>query len=1456
MSEAGDSTHKRTKSAALSILRRKDRNTAAGTASGAGTGDEDATSEDGSVSAPLSHSNSGRDLPAMAYQQQSQSSSSTPVPFKGHVSRASGAGGSLTGRSPSSTHVASSRPGVANASSSNAPPAINPASGSSPSSTLEQSVRKFRIVEALRSGDTAYITKAIRETSDTTGARASISSFATASAAGAAAGGGLDDTTVLHLAIQCAEFAVVEYVLSDGAGLIDTNARDKDGNTALHLAAAQGRTQVVRLLLEQKDINDSLPNGQGRLPLDLARNPEIFQLLQLSRSLFTESKINEIQDLIARGEYHTLAQVLEEPRLKTVLDINSTEFVSDPVTSQAGGTLLHEAARRKNSQLIQVLLLHGADPFRRDRKGKLPQDVTKDDVTRAMLKKSPAAVAAQRGIQEKAVLGAAAQGGLGYGSNLGGGGASSSALGGGTAGGAGGSASGAGGTTGSGAGGPPDPLAGREAREMKGYLKKWTNYRKGYQLRWFVLEDGVLSYYKHQDDAGSACRGAINMRIARLNMSADEKTKFEIIGKSSVKYTLKANHEVEAKRWFWALNNSIQWTKDQAKEEERQRARSAELLRQAKADHSLQPQASHQSHLSLSQTTSINNDAESANASPSPAAAAAGIHGDSGRRNSAQLSRIQSAAQRSVSHKAMVTAGGVGASTAGSIDDDTGTGLGVNDYADAVEGKAGGANYDNGGDDDDPGDDDLDASSGHDRDAPSATRDALNITAQSARLQLETMAQVNQALVAEVSRNPALTLADTKTTAALSTYDAAIRSLTGLIGDLMRISRDRDAFWQYRLDREVEMRRMWEESMAQVAREQEALEARVGEAEEKKKSARRILKEVINNGMLDEQPASSAAASPHLGNSGVLADSTASAAVAAAGAVVVDTTTATTAVAGADSHHDLIIPSSTGAKSPSIYTANTSRRQTVLEQVAAAGLSDSDDDDDDEFFDAVDAGEVVVESRLPSETATATLSSTQAKTAVVDETAEVAASLTAENEAATVGDSSGGKIVVSSGVDISKSFKGYENGIRHRLKIDADNRPKLSLWSILKSMVGKDMTKMTLPVTFNEPTSLLYRCGEDMEYADLLDRAVERSDSIERLIYVAAFAASEYASTIGRVAKPFNPLLGETFEYVRPDKNYRFFIEQVSHHPPVGAAWAESPHWTYYGESAVKSKFYGKSFDINPLGTWFLKLRPKHGGKEDFFTWKKVTSSVIGIITGSPTVDNYGVMEIKNWTTGEIAYVDFKPRGWTAASAYVISGKIVDATGRVRVSLGGRWNSKMYARMTPGYQASVTELTGKSSPNGNGTSDIDAATGQISGPMADPNRVYLIWQANERPKGIPFNLTPFVLTFNDINDQLRPWIAPTDSRLRPDQRAMEEGNYDFAATEKNRLENEQRSRRRDRETLGEEFVPAWFEKAKCPITGEAYWQFNGKYWDMRDRAGQGDRSVWDHLEPIFVEQNQ
>ena len=319
--------------------------------------------------------------------------------------------------------------------------------------TIQQSVRMFKLFEILRSGDKAAIAKAVTETS-------TMPTINEGAESGSASGT-LEGTTILHLAIQCADPAVVEQIITlakDTPGTsIDVNARDREGNTPLHLASQLGRPTTVRLLLEQPEINDSLLNYQGSSALDLARTPDIFQQLQLSHSLFVDKSVKEIHKLVAKQEHDQLEKLLEDSRVENVIDVNGGELAIDPATTQSGGTLLHEAARKKDIKLIQLLLMHGADPFRRDRKGKLPQDVTKDDRTRAILKKSPAAAAAQRGIQEKAVLGS--------------GGPSQAAD------------------------GAP---GGKDSREMKGYLKKWTNYTSGYKLRWFVLEDGVMSYYKHQ----------------------------------------------------------------------------------------------------------------------------------------------------------------------------------------------------------------------------------------------------------------------------------------------------------------------------------------------------------------------------------------------------------------------------------------------------------------------------------------------------------------------------------------------------------------------------------------------------------------------------------------------------------------------------------------------------------------------------------------------------------------------------------------------------------------------------------------------------------------------------------------------------------------------------------------------------------------------------------------------
>lgn len=83
-------------------------------------------------------------------------------------------------------------------------------------------------------------------------------------------------------------------------------------------------------------------------------------------------------------------------------------------------------------------------------------------------------------------------------------------------------------------------------------------------------------------------------------------------------------------------------------------------------------------------------------------------------------------------------------------------------------------------------------------------------------------------------------------------------------------------------------------------------------------------------------------------------------------------------------------------------------------------------------------------------------------------------------------------------------------------------------------------------MNFNEPLSVLQRITEDLEYAYLLDSAADTKDPLEQICYVAAFAISSYSTTVNRTTKPFNPLLGETFECDRSaDLGWRSFAEQV-----------------------------------------------------------------------------------------------------------------------------------------------------------------------------------------------------------------------------------------------------------------------------------------------------------------------
>ncbi|KAJ6347607.1 hypothetical protein OIU76_004148 [Salix suchowensis] len=360
---------------------------------------------------------------------------------------------------------------------------------------------------------------------------------------------------------------------------------------------------------------------------------------------------------------------------------------------------------------------------------------------------------------------------------------------------------------------------------------------------------------------------------------------------------------------------------------------------------------------------------------------------------------------------------------------------------------------------------------------------------------------------------------------------------------------------------------------------------------------------------------------------------------------------------------------------------------------------------------------------------------------------------------------------------------------RKKLPDPVEKEKGVSLWSVIKDNVGKDLTRVCLPVYFNEPISSLQKCFEDLEYSYLLDRAYEygkAGNSDLRILNVAAFAVSGYASSEGRHCKPFNPLLGETYEADFPDKGVRFFSEKVSHHPTLIACHCEGRGWKFWGDSNLRTKFWGRSIQLDPVG--ILTLEFDDG---EIFQWSKVTTTIYNLILGKVYCGHHGMMHIQ----GNRQYsckLKFKEQSILDRNPHQVQGFVEDASGNKVASLFGKWEDSM----------------------------------------------------NKPPLNLTrYNLTSFAITLNELTPGLQERLPPTDSRLRPDQRHLENGEYEKANEEKQRLERRQRMSRQLQE---DGWKPRWFQKE-----GEnGSFRYSGGYWEARELGN------WDGCPNIFGEFNE
>lgn len=203
----------------------------------------------------------------------------------------------------------------------------------------------------------------------------------------------------------------------------------------------------------------------------------------------------------------------------------------------------------------------------------------------------------------------------------------------------------------------------------------------------------------------------------------------------------------------------------------------------------------------------------------------------------------------------------------------------------------------------------------------------------------------------------------------------------------------------------------------------------------------------------------------------------------------------------------------------------------------------------------------------------------------------------------------------------------------------------------------------------------------------------------------------------------------------------------------------------------------------------------------------------------------------------------FKPRGWRGKDAFEISGYVADAAGTVVYEIAGRWNSQLIMRPVG---------------TGSGTLNPDERVRGPNSPSPTPEYI-LLWRNSEKPPA-PFSLTPFAISLNNLpEDSLRPYLPPTDCRLRPDQRAFELGRYEHANTLKTRQEEYQRAIRKAREEGRQPpHRPRWFSAETDGDTGERVWSplrigEEVAYWVERENAyKKNGKNVWPDVDRIFI----
>ncbi|XP_034634496.1 oxysterol-binding protein-related protein 9 isoform X2 [Trachemys scripta elegans] len=254
--------------------------------------------------------------------------------------------------------------------------------------------------------------------------------------------------------------------------------------------------------------------------------------------------------------------------------------------------------------------------------------------------------------------------------------------------------------------------------------------------------------------------------------------------------------------------------------------------------------------------------------------------------------------------------------------------------------------------------------------------------------------------------------------------------------------------------------------------------------------------------------------------------------------------------------------------------------------------------------------------------------------------------------------------------------------------------------------LGMDLTKVVLPTFILERRSLLEMYADFFAHPDLFVSISDQKDPKDRMVQVVRWYLSAFhAGRKGSVAKkPYNPILGEIFRchWILPNaenednmepvsegpipwvtkNSVTFVAEQVSHHPPISAFYAEcfSKRIQFNAHIWTKSKFLGMSIGVHNIGQGCVTCLDY----DEHYILTFPNGYGRSILT-VPWIELGGECSISCSKTGYNANIVFHTKPFYGGKKHRVTAEIFSPHDKKSFcSIEGEWNGVMYAKYATG----------------------------------------------------------------------------------------------------------------------------------------------------------------------------